>query len=93
MIGARWTRDKEKTYDQIITNHHEEVRMQAKYFKQELKDEYVPLKEQISKLKAHLEAAEWKARYFERTLEELRANINKTAEDANKETLASVAEV
>lgn len=93
MIGAWWTRDKEKTYDQIITNHLEEVRKQAKYFKEQLRDEYVPLKEQISTLKTLLESAERKARYLERELEQEKANSRKTAEDANKEALVSVAEV
>lgn len=93
MIGAWWTRDREKTYDQIFTNHLEEVRKQAKYFKEQLRDEYVPLKEQISTLKTLLESAERKARYFERELEQIKADARKTAEDANKEALVSVAEV
>jgi len=93
MIGAWWTRDKEKTYDEIISNHLLEVRKNANTYREELKSEYVPLKEQISKLKALLEAAEWRARYLERELEEVKANARKTAEDANKEALASVAEV
>lgn len=93
MIGAWWARDKGKTYDQIITNHLEEVRKQAKYFKEQLIDDYVPLKEEISKLKALLSAAEWKAACFEREIAEIKTNAKKTAEDANKEALVSVAEV
>jgi hypothetical protein len=92
-IGEMVAKDKEKNYDKLKNDHFDEVRKTASQFKKELKAEYVPLKEEISKLEAKLDAMEWKARFFERELVQEKANARKTAEDANNEALASVAEV
>lgn len=92
-IGEMVTKDKDRNFDKLKKEHLDEVRKTADEFKEELEAEYVPLKEQISKLKAQLEAMEWKARFFERELAQEKANARKTAEEANKEALESVAEV
>jgi hypothetical protein len=59
------TKNKEKNFDKLKDDHLKEVRKTANQFSEELEEKYVPLKEQIAKLKAQLEAMEWKARYFE----------------------------
>lgn len=88
-IGLWWNDKRDRTF----SNLKEECLEEIGYKFADVKHDYVPMKEEISRLKTLLGQVERRERYFRQQFEESLAHSRRTPEDANKAALASVAEV
>ena len=88
-FGVWANESKDRTWFKL----RDDYMMENRQINYKFKEEYVPLKEEISLLSTQLREAENRARYFQRQFEEALNHSRRTPEDANKAALASVAEV
>lgn len=88
-LGLWWNDKRDRTF----SNLKEECLKEIGYKIADVKHDYVPMKEEISRLKTLLDQVERRERYFRLQYEEAIAYSRRTPADANKVALASVAEV
>lgn len=88
-FGMWASENKDRTFSKL----KEECLKEIGYRFADVKENYIPLKEEISHLRTLLDQTERRERYFRQQFEEALAYSRRTPEDANKAALASVAEV
>ncbi len=88
-FGLWWNDKKAGTFSKL----KEECLKEIGYRFADVKHDYVPMKEEICRLKTLLDQVERRERYFRQQFEEALVHSRRTPEDANKAALASVAEV
>jgi len=88
-IGLLWNDKQDRTF----SNLKKECLQEIGYRFADVKNDYVPMKEEISRLKTQLEQAERNERYFRNQFEEALKDSRRTPKQANQEALKSIAEV
>lgn len=79
--------------DKTFSTLKEECLKEIGYKFAKVQNDYIPMKEEISRLKTLLEQVERRERYYRQQFEQTLAHSRRTPEDANKAALASVTEV
>ena len=85
-----WMSDKK---DRTFSKLKEECLKEIGYRFVDVKQDYVPMKEEISRLKTLLDQVERRERYFRQQFEDALAHSRRPPKDANQEALKSIAEV
>lgn len=88
-LGLWWNDKRDITFSKL----KEECLKEIGYRFADVKNDYVPMKEEITRLKTQLEQAERSERYFRNQLEEVLKDSRRTPKQANQEALKSIAEV
>lgn len=88
-FGIWWSGENDRTFFKL----KEDCLKEIGYRFAEVKNDYVPMKEEISRLKTQLEQTERNERYFRNQFEEALKDSRRTPKQANQEALKSIAEV